>query len=225
MFNRKQLKVDAKTHIKYNYWKCVVAGLILLIATGTFATSRVKINDLTIFASPNVSDYIGMGICIGVVAGVALSALLLNPLVVGGRRFFIKNAEDTKTELGELGYGFRNKYWDVVGTMLLTDIFLFLWTLLFVIPGVVKAYSYRMVPYILADDPTVSNMGAIDLSRKMMDGQKLNVFVMDLTFIGWKILSTLTFGLLDVFYLEPYFAQTNANLYLKLKESQSKDIA
>lgn len=222
MFNRKRLKTDAKAHVKYNYWKCVVAALILLIATGTGATTRLDFKDLGSLSSFSLSSA-GIVVFVGIALGLAIAVLLLNPLQIGGRRFFLKNAEDSKTGLDELGYGFKHNYWDNVGTILLRDVFIGLWTLLFVIPGIVKSYSYRMVPYIMADDPEVSAMETIDLSRKMMDGQKLNVFVMDLTFIGWKILGALTLGILDLLYVEPYFAQTNANLYLELK--QAKDIA
>lgn len=91
--------------------------------------------------------------------------------------------------------------------MVLRDVFIFLWSLLFLIPGVIKHYSYRMVPYILADDPEIGAMDAITLSRQMMDGHKWNTFVLDLSFLGWDLLSALTLGLLGVFYVNPYKVQ------------------
>ena len=101
--------------------------------------------------------------------------------------------------------------------MVLRDIFTFLWCLLFFIPGVIKHYSYRMVPYILADDPEIGAMDAITLSRRMMDGHKWNTFVLDLSFLGWDLLSALTMGLLGVFYVNPYKYSTGAELYQVLK--------
>ena len=101
--------------------------------------------------------------------------------------------------------------------MFLTDLFVALWCILFIIPGLVKAYAYRLVPYIMADDPDIDAMDAIKKSQKMMKGHKWNAFVLDLSFLGWYFLGTLTAGLLWVFYVEPYEEQTDAELYEVLK--------
>ncbi len=144
--------------------------------------------------------------------------LVINPLEVGCRSFFVRNAE-APAALGELGRGF-SPYGRSVGTMFLRGLFQFLWSLLFVIPGIIKHYSYRMVPYILADQPELSGTAAITRSREMMNGQKWNAFVLDLSFLGWHILSALTLGILGVFYVNPYQAATNAELYHELKAMQ-----
>ena len=147
-----------------------------------------------------------------------LRILVINPLEVGCRSFFVRNAE-APAALGELGRGF-SPYGRSVGTMFLRGLFQFLWSLLFVIPGIIKHYSYRMVPYILADQPELSGTAAITRSREMMNGQKWNAFVLDLSFLGWHILSALTLGILGVFYVNPYQAATNAELYHELKAMQ-----
>ncbi len=147
-----------------------------------------------------------------------LRILVINPLEVGCRSFFVRNAE-APAALGELGRGF-SPYGRSVGTMFLRGLFQFLWSLLFVIPGIIKHYSYRMVPYILADQPELSGTAAITRSREMMNGQKWNAFVLDLSFLGWHILSALTLGILGVFYVNPYQAATNAELYHELKAKQ-----
>ena len=144
-----------------------------------------------------------------------LRLLVFNPLEVGCRGFFTRNTEEP-AELYEVKTGFH-PYGRTVGAMVLRDIFTFLWCLLFFIPGVIKHYSYRMVPYILADDPEIGAMDAITLSRQMMDGHKWNTFVLDLSFLGWDILSALTLGLLGVFYVNPYKYSTGAELYQVLK--------
>ena len=158
------------------------------------------------------------------VIGVVLIVLLVtslvrifvtNPIEVGCQNFFVRNS-DAPAELGEIKRGFH-PYWRNVGAMLLRGLFLFLWTLLLIVPGIIKAYSYRMVPYILADDPTISGMDAITLSRRMMDGQKWNAFVLDLSFIGWFLLSAVTLGLVGIFYTNPYVYATHAELYQTLK--------
>lgn len=141
----------------------------------------------------------------------------LNPLLVGGDGFFLVNTEE-KAQFSEMKRGFTPNYLHNVGTMLLMDIFRFLWSLLFIIPGIIKAYSYCMVPFILADNPNLGARETINLSRKMMKGHKWRTFVLDLSFLGWIILSGLTLGLLGVFYVNPYMHATHAELYKTLKE-------
>ena len=94
---------------------------------------------------------------------------------------------------------------------------IFLWGLLFVIPGIVKSYEYRMVPYILAENPNLQMSEVFALSREMTMNQKMNIFVLDLSFIGWSLLSVCTCGLLAIFYVNPYVQATNAELFLELK--------
>ena len=150
-----------------------------------------------------------------VIVGVILRLLVFNPLEAGCRGFFTRNS-DAPAEVSEIKAGFH-PYGRTVGAMFLRDLFTCLWSLLFVIPGIIKHYSYRMVPYILADDPTIGGKDAITLSRQMMNGHKWNTFVLDLSFIGWELLSALTVGLLGLFYVKPYEAATGAELYKVLK--------
>ena len=150
--------------------------------------------------------------------GALLRILLINPLNVGCHAFFLRNA-DQPAELSEIKTGFH-PYWRSVGALLLRDVFISLWSLLLIVPGIIKAYSYRMVPYILADDPGISGKEAIDISRQMMDGQKWNAFGLDLSFIGWHLLSCVTFGLAGLFFVNPYVQATDAELYLTLLEQK-----
>lgn len=99
---------------------------------------------------------------------------------------------------------------------LLVSLYTFLWSLLFIIPGIVKSYSYAMTPYILLDRPELSPTEAIKESEKMMNGHKMDLFILDLSFIGWILLSMLTCGVL-ILYVEPYMMATKAAFYLELK--------
>ncbi|MDE7258353.1 MAG: DUF975 family protein, partial [Lachnospiraceae bacterium] len=139
------------------------------------------------------------------------------PLVVGAQRFFVVSHYQ-KAELGELGYAFSNSYMNVVKTMFLKALYVFLWSLLLVIPGIIKGYEYRMIPYILAENPGIDTKEAFAMSKQMMDGNKWNAFVLDLSFLGWIILSVFTCGILAVFYVNPYIYMTDAELYVALKE-------
>ena len=157
----------------------------------------------------------GILLILAIILGL-IKIFVFNPLVVGCEGFFAVNS-GKKAELGEIKRGFSPRWMHNVGAMLLKDIFLFLWSLLFIIPGIVKSYSYAMVPFILADKPELSAKEAITLSRKMMDGNKWKTFVLDLSFIGWEILSVITLEIVGVFYVNPYIYSTYAELYGALK--------
>lgn len=108
-------------------------------------------------------------------------------------------------------------------TGLLTWIFTFLWTLLFIIPGIIKGYSYSMTPYIMRDYYTSGKKPkateAINASRRLMNGHKTDLFVLDLSFLGWAILGILTCGI-GFLWITPYYRQTKANFYRKLAGDQ-----
>ena len=147
-----------------------------------------------------------------------LKIFVLNPLEAGCRNFLLRNATG-ESDLGDIGFGFTPDYWRNVKTLFLRDLFRFLWGLLLIVPGIIKRYSYRMAPYILADRPELSGNEVLTLSRQMMNGHKWKTFVLDLSFLGWNILSALTFGLLGVFYVNPYRQCTNTELYRELKNN------
>lgn len=110
-----------------------------------------------------------------------------------------------------------------IGGYLWMMLWLFLWSLLFAIPAIVKSYSYAMTPYILADMPDVPAKDALRLSMRMMDGHKLDLFVMDLSFFGWILLSALTGGILLVLYVEPYMSIAKAGFYDELKQESIRN--
>ena len=156
--------------------------------------------------------------------GLLLSILVFNPLIVGCYRFFLKNSRGG-AELNELGAGFKDDWGNVVLVMFLRNLFLALWALLFIVPGIIKAYSYRMVPYILKEHPEYSGTKAITLSRQMMNGHKADAFVLDLSFLGWALLSVLTVGILHLFYVGPYIQATDAELYEAVKADYEARLA
>ena len=102
--------------------------------------------------------------------------------------------------IGGLFDGF-NDFGRIVGTKLLQAIYTFLWTLLLVIPGIIKNYSYAMTDFILKDQPELANNAAIEKSMAMMDGNKMKLFLLDLSFIGWAISVSYTHLLLNILFL------------------------
>ena len=162
-------------------------------------------------------------ILIGVTVGLMVLALVLNPLNVGARKFFIQNASNPETKVDGLnvGFGFGKNYRDIVFSMLGTQMITLLWTLLLIVPGIYKAYCWRLVPFIIADDPEITGKEARAKSNAMMNGSKWASFVLDLSFIGWKLVGALTFGILNIVFTNPYEAATDTELYLELKSQTS----
>ena len=163
--------------------------------------------------------FVILGIAIAILTIVALIALLIkilifNPIQVACYQFFKENAIE---KTSGLKFDFNNKYKNIVLGMFLRGLFILLWSMLFLIPGIIKSYSYRMVPFILTDNPEITATEAITLSRQMMKGNKWRAFVLDLSFIGWYILSALTLGALSIFYVNPYVYATEAELYHTIK--------
>ena len=144
-----------------------------------------------------------------------LQMLLVNPFRVGIGRFMIKSIDD-RADVREIAYGFDHAYKNIVRTMFHYDLRVFLWSLLFIIPGFYKEYQYRLVPYILAEQPNMDYQEVLRKSRELMEGHKWNAFVLDLSFILWHIFGFITCGIGEIFYVSPYHNLTLAALYRKL---------
>ena len=228
MWTRLMLKLNAKAAFKKNYVNVVIVSLIFSVISGTLSTSSSAGKSTSFFTDGGsfMSDFpeivsliMGTIIVVGII-GIVISIFLLNPLEVGIHRFFIENHYNNP-KIGTILFSFKSNYLNAVKTMFIKNVYLFLWSLALVIPGIIKGYSYRLVPFILADNPDMDADAVITLSREMMDGHKLNTFVLDLSFILWYFLAALTFNIAGIFYVYPYKYATNAELYLALKEGSA----
>ena len=173
----------------------------------------------SIFPGVNVSALLqglSLVILIVVLLSLLLNVFVFNPLQVGCQHWFIRSRTEDNYNIGSVGFTFKEGYGNVTKTMFLKQLYTFFWSLLFVFPGIIKSYEYRMIPYLLAENPYMSTDEAFARSRSMMDGEKWNAFVLDLSFIGWNILSSLTLGLVGLFYVAPYQAYTDMELYVAL---------
>lgn len=229
MWTSGELKNRAKGAFYKNYWHSVLTALVMSIFAGiaTFDIKNyIQENDYYLYTDTflgNIGHFVlqpfyslmGVGIILGVIGILFrfIKVFVGNPLYVGGCRFFIMNQTVNPTA-AELGFGIRSRgYGNVVLTMFLKNLYTVLWSLLFVVPGIIKHYEYLMIPYILAENPEMDRREAFLISRRMMMGQKMNAFVLDLTFIGWVILSGITGGIVGLFFVEPYYQATIAELY------------
>jgi len=154
--------------------------------------------------------------------GWILSMVLSGPFLLGLAQYFIKFARNDAAPVETLFAGFKNFTSSFV-LYLLISIYTFLWTLLLIVPGIIAALSYSQSYYIMNDNPNISAMEAIEISKKMMDGHKSRLFMLQLSFIGWLIVSCLTFGI-GFLWLNPYYHLTMANFYEDLKMSNSRVI-
>lgn len=179
----------------------------------------IRPQDIVAVAFTVIVDLIVAAIVLAI--GIALDVLLLNPVQVGINRFMVKSLDDT-ARIAEVGYTFDHNYKNGVKVMFFKDLYVVLWSLLFIVPGIYKAYQYRMVPYILGENPDMTYQEVLQRSKDMMDGQKWDAFVLDLSFILWHMLGGITCGLAEIFYVAPYVNLTDAALYSRLSR---KDLA
>lgn len=227
MWTRSLLKENAKIAFKRNYWTCIIVSVILMLVGGGSEGPSLNINfdagstnDISINFSGKefiLMSVVAMAAIIAMVVTVVFSAFLTNIIMVGGKRYFMENREH-KTQIGQVFYGFQSGYYmNIVKTMFLRELYIFGWTLLFVIPGVIKSYAYKLVPYIMAENPGMSTDRALELSSEMMSGNKFEAFILELSFFGWDFLNACTFGILGVFYVNPYKHATFAEFYTAVK--------
>lgn len=224
MWTRAELKDKSKETLSRNYWKLVLVALIANVISGVSNSLEIKYeeNEFSVDVLGGLGNFmlafapIIIGTVLVVMAiSIAVGILVVNPLDVGSKRFFILSHNEP-AEFRELLYAFDHGYKNVVKVLLIRDIKLILWTCLFVIPGIIKGYEYRMIPYLLAENPNLTQEEAFRLSKQMMDEQKWDAFVLDMSFLGWEILSSLTWGIAGIFYVNPYVHLTDAALYNEL---------
>lgn len=191
--DRQQLKAQAKEQIKGKIG--VLIAVTLVIGAITAAASFIA----------NLIPGVGLAVSIIVTPAFALSTIRIYLMVVRGGTPEVKNCFD----------GFDD-FFSAFKVTFLVGIYTFLWSLLFIIPGIVKGYSYSMAMYVLADNKGKSARECIAESKAMMEGHKMELFVLDLSFIGWYLLCCLTCGLASL-YVVPLLNATHANVYETIK--------
>ena len=146
-----------------------------------------------------------------------VSIIIAGPMALGYTSFSLNISRNKEAMVEDVFSGFQN-FGTSLGAYLLMLIFIFLWSLLLIIPGIIAALSYSMTFYILADDPSIKPMDAIDKSKAMMQGNKWKYFLLNIRFIGWAILCLFTFGI-GFLWLIPYIQISVAKFYDDIKQS------
>lgn len=206
--NRKTLKQYAKEKIKNNFWTAYIVGLIpslIGFSSGIFEV---------IFKKPEYASNFADDGSFLVTIFVSLLSILISYLTLS---FFMKNSKE-KAELKDMVDGLTtNRYFDFVKVNFIVWVKTFLWTLLFIVPGIIKGLEYAFVPYIKMDHPEYTTDECFAYSKEITDGRKSDIFILQLSFLGWFILSTLTFGLVLPF-TAAYQNQALADLYYDISE-------
>jgi uncharacterized membrane protein len=223
MWTRKDLKARAKLTLKGHYWTALVATLVLGFANGGSGGSSLSARFEEEFLAGQSPEYVAgfwVGMIVVALVSLAVAIFVGGPLEVGVRRYFT-SACCRQYDLGSLGFGFKQgRYWNTLKTQLLRAVETFLWSLLLVVPGIIKSFEYAMIPYILADDPEISCKEAFAKSKELMKGNKWRLFKLELSFIGWAVLCVVTFGV-GAFFLAPYLNAATAEFYAELKNNQN----
>ncbi|MFO7867867.1 MAG: DUF975 family protein [Bacteroidales bacterium] len=160
-------------------------------------------------------------LCIGAIQAIPglgqIAALILaGPFALGYMIFALSLARKQEADVSTLFSGFQN-FGNAFVLYLLMVIFILLWTLLLIIPGIIAGFSYSMAYFILSENPDMKPMEAIDASKKMMYGYKMKLFFLYLRFIGWILLSILTFGI-GLLWVIPYIQVSLARFYDDIKD-------
>jgi len=221
------------------YWTCVGVSFITMMfaggsggSGGSSASSKSQeIQDSLQNADLSAEDIAALlaivAVILGVVAiasiiGLIIKIFVSNILQVGCAGYYTNLIDDYDTSrgltatFGDLFSGYKGSFGRNVLAMFMMNLFIGLWSLLFIIPGIIAAYKFRLVPYILAENPDMTWKEALDTSKEEMNGHKMEAFCLDLSFIGWGILSLFTCGLLTIFYVTPYVHASQAAFYREI---------
>lgn len=212
--------MDAENTVKNTIANSATSGLIYNLFNNITKSDSVFfgiMNSVNQFVFNNRISA-GILILVGLLIELLYIIFVRNVLEIGEARFLLESKNYSGTEVNRLLFIYRIKrVKNVAKVMFFRSLYSILWSFT-IIGGVIKFYSYRMIPFILAENPDITKKEAFALSRQMMKGNKFKAFILDLSFIHWDILSLFTFGILNILFVNPYKKMTFANLYIELRE-------
>ena len=222
MWTNSELKQRAKAVLsRFGYWipflATILCGLLMTDPSNILSVMSENGGLETLFENEEFAYYFSTVFLFFFVFSFFFNIFIGYPVLVGMNRFFMEN-RISGSKIERLFYVFKSgNYLNVVKTMFLMNLKIFLWSLLFIIPGIIKSYEYYMVPYILSENPGISSKRAFEISKEMTDGEKFDIFWLGLSFFGWILLGTLACGI-GVLFVEPYLQTTFAELYQVMRE-------
>ncbi len=214
MIDRLTIKQQAKGLVSNDRNRALVSGLIIVVV---MALANITTEKVTYFGN-NYTYYTRTTTAFSFIFGLLIANTVFE---VSKARLFSNFIATGNINYNDFGYGFSNYGSSFVG-MFLVNLYTALWTLLLIVPGIVKGVGYSLTPYILADNPELKPNEAITLSSVMTYGYKMDIFVFTLSFLGWFILTGLTVGIAGL-YVMPYYHSSFAILYYNIKEKAIAD--
>lgn len=199
MFDRQQIKENAKIIMKQNYWTLLGMCIITILSDGSLLNAAIQ--------------YTKSAIPILIISTL-LPIFIGNVIQIGLNRYLLEK-HTSKPSSNLLLFGFQTNYINIVKIMFIMNLKTLLWTCLFIIPGIIKAYEYYMIPFILAKNPNIETQEAFKLSKNMTKNNKMNLFILELSFFGWILLGLLTCGI-GLYFLMPYIASAQAEAFIAL---------
>ena len=221
MWTCKLLKQNARSALQGRYWRCFLVCLVLaLLGAGgeTFTiqtngdTAQVVENYLSALPDSVLLSFVIAALLVLLVS-IAMQIFLIQPLEVGRNRYFMESRQ-APAPYSTVTTIFQPPYGNVVKVRALVMLKIALGTLL-IIPGIYWSYCYAMVPWLLAENPYLTAQRAMELSKDMMEGEKLHYFGLSLSFFGWALLAALV--VIGGWFLTPYIVATDAEFYAAMR--------
>ncbi|MEG1299560.1 MAG: DUF975 family protein [Erysipelotrichaceae bacterium] len=201
MFNRKEIKYKARNEMNGKVCSYLLFFILYSAIVGIvnyYSSSSLIIDIATMF-------------------------LLLNPLSVGLIKYYM-NCENNTQKVSDILFAFKeDRYFNIVFIMAAQAIRIFLWALLFIIPGIIKSYEYYFIPYILAENPNISETDVFRLSNEYSKNIKIDIFIFQFSFVGWMFITIFTFGLAS-FWVHFYIGLSGLYLYKQRKANNNSEI-
>ena len=215
------IREQARWRLSGNWGMAILVTFLAGLLGAFSASSNLEIDSDILRRLPEVvQNYLNIAITIGAILGV-VQFFIGGTIDLGYRTYLLKLHDNEDAQLSDLFSQFH-RFGDAFVLRLLTSIFTFLWTLLFIIPGIIATLRYAMAPYILAEHPEMTPMQAIDHSKYLMDGKKLDLFLLELSFIGWSFLCAFTLGI-GYLWLNPYMHMSITVFYRQLASKPVKE--
>lgn len=219
-YSRKDLKQMAKNHLN-GHWGVAIGAVLLALIVPSFVLSvpeAILSVMSTVMMETGDIEQGTLYSALGSVLTMIFTILVLGPVSMGYYAFSLRLSRGCEVTATMPYRVFTNgAYGRFTLAFFMMNLFITLWSLLFIIPGIVKAYAYYLMAFIMTDHPEMGWKEAIAESKRMMRGHKMELFVLHLSFFGWLVLTVLTMGILMIYVL-PYMQQAEANFYRALKE-------
>lgn len=209
------LKHNAKISLQ-GHWLYSILSIVIRIACTVFFWQQLVLSNLfpILFVQTDIHKNLSYYLILGISALLLLLArfLVLNPITVGLLRFFMEQRQGTPPFSTLFSIFTAPSYWNVVRQLFLRDVQVFILSFLLVVPGIYRGYQLRFVPWFLAENPELLASQTFSLSISLTKDEVLSLFMLDLSFFGWLLLSCISLGI-GFFFLLPFYYATVAESY------------